>query len=126
MDALQSPTDRSGHLEASQEQPNAFGQLDDGNLDDHQVEEAEDELPDEDYIKVKVYLFNKDKAFRNKVFTEEWFMVAADHTEGEDELDKDGIPFLEVRSSSTSMLLSDSRCEYSLKSWTTRPLVRCS
>ena len=52
---------------------------------------------------MKVYLFNEDKAFRNKVFTEEWFMVAAYHTEGEDELDKNGIPFLEVSSTETGL-----------------------
>lgn len=51
---------------------------------------------EEDFIKVRLYFFNTDKQTKNKLFTEEWFIVAADHLDDAFELKHTGIPFLEV------------------------------
>lgn len=62
-----------------------------------QAEEDHDGLPDEeDFMKVRLYFYNSDKATRNKLFTEEWFVVAQEHLDDADELKQSGIPFVEV------------------------------
>ena len=59
-------------------------------------EEGNDPELDEDYIKVRLYFFTPDKQINKKLFTEEWFFVAADQLDDSDELKITGIPFLEV------------------------------
>lgn len=65
-----------------------------------QAEDDQDELPDEeDYMKVRLYFYNSEKEIRSKLFTEEWFVVAQEHLDDADELQKSGIPFVEVSNS---------------------------
>jgi hypothetical protein len=45
---------------------------------------------------VRLYFFTPDKQINKKLFTEEWFLVAADQLDDSDELKITGIPFLEV------------------------------
>lgn len=59
-------------------------------------EEGDEAEIDEDYLKVRLYFFNSDKQTKNKLFTEEWYLVAADHLDDASELKQTGIPFLEV------------------------------
>jgi hypothetical protein len=64
-------------------------------------------LPDEEYIKVKLYFFTESKALKQSIFTEEWYTVMADEYE-EDQVNKDKFePWLEVRS---HCLLVNQRC----------------
>ena len=55
-------------------------------------EEGDDPELDEDYIKVRLYFFTPDKQINKKLFTEEWFLVAADQLDDSDELKITGIP----------------------------------
>lgn len=60
-------------------------------------DENEDDI-DDDYMKVRLYFFVADKALRNKLFTEEWFLIAKESLDDPEELKPSAIPFLEVSS----------------------------
>ena len=70
----------------------------DENYDNNIADAGEQQdLPDEDYLKVRLYFHSHNKANMSKLFTEEWFTIAAESMECE--IDKADVPFLEVRPS---------------------------
>lgn len=94
MDALQSPTDNPAYLhEEEYGGPSRIKRIVRGAKP---TEEGDDAELEEDYIKVRLYFFNSDKQIKNKLFTEEWYLVAAEHLDDAYELKQTGIPFLEV------------------------------
>lgn len=67
------------------------------------VREADDEELD-DYMKVRLYFYMPEKALRNKLFTQEWFIVAQDSMDEPDELKLTGIPFIDVSQTTLNQL----------------------
>lgn len=65
---------------------------------EREVDNDDNELNDldDDYMKVRVYLYNSDLQIKSKLFTDEWYMLAQDNTDSPNELKKAGIPFVEV------------------------------
>ena len=58
-----------------------------GLIESNRMMLSSDEVPNEDYIKVKLYYFTETKSIRSKIFTDEWYTVM--EAEYEDQVDRD-------------------------------------